>query len=69
MKCLFGHNFGKIEDRYQYCKKCGIAKPVPCNHEWKIIEKAKVHDASGQPYTIRKQLQCQKCGDLKSKDM
>ena len=32
------HKWDKIEGRYQYCKKCGIARIVPCIHDWKLIK-------------------------------
>ena len=37
LKCFFGHSFGKIEDGYQYCQKCGKANKIhPCAdfHTW-----------------------------------
>lgn len=35
--CL--HKFGKVENGYQYCQKCGIAIAAPkinCNHKWEF---------------------------------
>ena len=28
------HRYGAIDNGYQYCLKCGIARPVPCGHIW-----------------------------------
>lgn len=66
MKCLFGHNYGKIEEGYQYCKQCGKARTVPCNHDWEIINEGSTYkfgSKTGRFYI----LQCNNCGDIKDK--
>lgn len=37
MKMFHRHKYGKIEDGYQYCVKCGIAIVAPCKHNWEKL--------------------------------
>lgn len=59
---MFGckHTFGKVEDGYQYCTKCGTAQAAPCRHEWKIIGRKE------GPATHANLCECQICGELKT---
>ncbi len=63
--CLFGHSFGMLNDGYQYCGMCGVARAAPCSHEFKIIE---TYNEKWAGRMIAKMyiLQCKKCGVLKS---
>jgi hypothetical protein len=61
------HKYGKIEDGYQSCSKCGKIIPVPCNCIWKklsVTEKCAIQDGQtrvvGEVYV----LECTKCGDI-----
>jgi hypothetical protein len=63
------HEWGLVEDGYQYCKKCGEAKTAPpkgCDHVWE--EKA-THDFyldidHSCEVGIVIILECEKCGCL-----
>lgn len=69
------HRYGEVKDKYQYCVKCGLAKPVkppiparlptepPCVHQWeKDCEiESRIH-GGGIGYMLR----CTKCGDMKN---
>lgn len=61
------HKYGKVEEGFQYCNKCGISKrvsPLKCNHEFEIIERGNVSwygDICGTWYLQK----CTKCGELK----
>lgn len=61
------HKWGEIRDGYQYCKKCGKAILVPCNHQWTIIQNNELYDyrSSTMPVYLEKVLQCSKCGSIK----
>jgi ribosomal protein S27AE len=75
--CLFGHRWGKVEELYQYCTKCGIARLVPApeplpSHEciWKTIkiEEITSYDEYGNDVT-RYHQQCQTCGAIDYTDV
>jgi uncharacterized Zn finger protein len=54
------HKYGKIEDGYQYCKKCGKAHSVKCSHKWE--EYSKIYNGSkGAGYLLK----CKRCGEFK----
>jgi hypothetical protein len=36
------HKFGKVENGYQYCLKCGRMIVAPCSHKWEDIERVNV---------------------------
>lgn len=62
------HKWGEIKDGYQYCKKCGIAIPVPCNHKWETICESNIltavpggHNITGKMYAQK----CKICGEIK----
>lgn len=60
-----------IKDGYQYCKKCGLAIPVPCNHVWTVFDSYEIERCSTKLGSmgisgILHTLQCTKCGDIKS---
>ena len=62
-----------IKDGYQYCKKCGLAIPVPCNHVWKVQDSYEIERNStilglrtvGEFHI----LQCVKCGEIQSREL
>jgi len=67
---MFGckHKFGKVEGQYQYCEKCGVARTVPHEHRWEIINKfqrtnrfTKPGDFVDMTYVLR----CSICGKIK----
>jgi len=64
MFCI--HRYNKIENNYQYCKKCGIARVVLCAHVWqakdKIITKFVWQKKFMETGYV---LQCKKCGEIK----
>lgn len=67
---MFGckHKFGKIEDGYQYCTKCGKAKAAPfreCEHKWEIINQFSIQITDNWTNGILYICQCTKCGDIK----
>jgi len=71
--CLFGHKYGYVQDRYQYCANCGKARCLPCNHEWELLEKKNYGSVDQEAkkilfvdYTIYV-LRCKKCGDITSR--
>ena len=65
------HKFGKVDDGYQYCIKCGKAIPVPAKQcEHKFIETDKL-DYQGPFQNVYKALyiiKCTKCGILRRYD-
>ena len=65
------HKYGKVEDGYQYCTKCGTAREVGCNHQWERIGemKRKALWSSSGFSEITFVLQCKKCGDIKRKNV
>lgn len=67
------HKYGKIEDGYQYCKKCGraiVAPRIPCDHRWKQIERANFEITNGFGGISKKGIlflyKCEKCGETKT---
>jgi hypothetical protein len=36
------HLWGPIEEGYQYCTKCGMARIVECRHEWEIEKEGNI---------------------------
>ena len=50
------HKYDKIEDGFQYCKKCGKAKKAPCIHFWEICTDNKDEDIIVS--------RCKNCGKL-----
>lgn len=66
------HKWGEIKNGYQYCKKCGIAIPVPCSHVWETINTLVTSTQyidlnktvnTGELYVLK----CKKCGEIKEK--
>lgn len=67
---MFGckHKYGKVEDGYQYCEKCGKAITAPlrqCNHKWVELTQYTVsnivgHNVTGNIYIMR----CEHCGEM-----
>jgi len=70
------HKYGKVEEGYQYCEYCGLARCVRvkssggCEHRWtektnstiKYVDK-KTGETSEKGFLHI--LRCEKCGDLK----
>lgn len=42
-----------------------------CAHKWEILERINVYDGgkASRPYATRFVLQCEKCGDLKKREI
>ena len=64
------HKYNKVEDGYQYCKKCGKAKIVPCSHQWEILKEISVYTSffysgSYPPNHYIFALRCSRCGNIK----
>lgn len=61
------HSFGTVQtDGYQYCKKCGLAVPVPCQHQWaKMSQWGTESRLTGNMYKIQLLYECRKCGETK----
>jgi uncharacterized membrane protein YvbJ len=63
------HKFGKVEDNYQYCSKCGKAIEAPkvkCDHKWETIVEGDV--SSNITSRIIKKVyvnRCIICGEIK----
>ena len=69
ISCIFGHRYGKVDGKYQYCENCGYARPVPCKHNWetnKEIEHYWGSDTNTLPMSYTKVLQCRNCGNVKT---
>jgi uncharacterized Zn finger protein len=62
---LFGcrHSWGKLEGSVQYCNKCGIARPLPCNHKWEIIKQGTT-TCFGATNGVLYIIQCKHCGEI-----
>lgn len=57
------HKWGKIEDGYQYCSKCGVARTVSCSHIWGELGSADMFTfgkVTGRMYVLK----CNKCGEI-----
>ena len=61
------HKYGKVENGYQYCSKCGKAARVKCSHIWKNYKQYNCFDSKLDeiPRYVKFILMCQKCGSLK----
>lgn len=68
------HKFGKVEDGYQYCEHCGVAKLInknnECQHKWEKDSSSKIltmnnstgeKNETGSIYILR----CKLCGNMK----
>lgn len=65
------HQWGKPENGYQCCTKCGIARPLTCAHKWKTVQRVLVHDqwdreCKASPVGEKRILQCEHCGEIKT---
>jgi transcription elongation factor Elf1 len=66
MFCLpFTHKYGKVENRYQYCEKCGKARLVKCNHKWDHVENVQF-DLDVLSTKVIRVLRCENCGEMKN---
>jgi hypothetical protein len=65
------HKFEKVENGYQYCLKCGVARvvpPIPCVHKWEEISRKDIFRAyaihgkitTGQLFVLK----CKNCGEI-----
>lgn len=63
MKCFFGHTFGKNDNGYQYCKNCGKARFLKCNHKFVEYSVSTVTTYVGFTQKLRN-LQCKFCGKM-----
>lgn len=62
------HNWGRVEEGYQYCTKCGLAKKVQCRHIWKEIYNSEViRRSTGAVIGYCFILQCSHCGEIQEK--
>jgi hypothetical protein len=59
------HKFGKVEGEYQYCKKCGKAISVPCNHKFEKLHVFPVTWIWGKTCAYIYVSRCVKCGEIK----
>jgi hypothetical protein len=61
------HRYGKIENGYQYCSKCGIAKAIPCSHTWKLTNEIVVTGGWSEtiPLGYIYVYHCNRCGEVK----
>jgi len=62
------HKFGKIEDGYQYCERCGKAIVAPCAHQWNLIQEATMKWFGTPTGKIIVQ-QCSRCGEIRKTDI
>ena len=60
------HKLGKVEDGYQYCKKCGKAFIVECPHTFVDSDSFNVLDECKRIVRYKKIVKCSKCGIYKS---
>lgn len=69
---MFGckHKFGRVDDRYQYCSKCGAAKTAPareCEHVWERVNKLTEENRfNGSLVKVTYIMECTKCRDMKT---
>ena len=68
------HKYGKVENSFQYCEKCGAARhiSVQCSHMWKTISNSDItrclvkgissdsDPVIGEIFILK----CQKCGEI-----
>lgn len=61
------HVYGKVEERYQYCTKCGkaVVIPVCTQHKYKIINSFEIVSISNRITGIMHISQCENCGIIK----
>ena len=64
------HKYGKIEEKYQYCQKCGKAIVAPCTHKWKEKYRREYEQSNGfglmsEAGTILF-YECEICGETKT---
>jgi hypothetical protein len=61
-----GHKYGKVEDGYQYCIKCGYARNIPHEHHWIKTEQISVYGSNGKiPVAYVYVYNCSICGEIK----
>lgn len=63
------HKYGKIDDGFQYCEKCGVALVAPtkeCQHVWEQIDELRHQNSlTGKIFKRTWILRCKKCGEMK----
>ena len=62
------HKFGKVEDGYQYCEKCGKAFVVSCSHRWQSVQEV-IMKQWGVPSGKIIVQQCTRCGEIQKIDV
>ena len=66
------HKYGKIENGYQYCQKCGKVIAVPCNHKWETKSEESVNQSYGARLIHKGSffiLRCINCGEIKKSEI
>lgn len=57
--------FGKVEEGFQYCLKCGWARRLPCSHKWVRENIVKVMGNFGYVFYFEALDRCEICGEVK----
>jgi len=72
--CIFGHVWGEVRERYQYCKNCGKARSVECPHKW--VNTNKVERYILNKWATEKLIsgyvivmKCEICGEMKNHEI
>lgn len=63
------HKYGKVDDGFQYCEKCGKAESAPektCSHKWEefttlTVSNRFTHHTMEYIYVMK----CSVCGEMK----
>jgi hypothetical protein len=69
--CIFGHKYGKVEEGFQYCVKCGYARKLSHEHHWELQKEIIVYDVdlygtkSKLPTNVIRLNKCSICGEEK----
>jgi hypothetical protein len=60
------HKYEVVQpDGYQYCRKCGEARLIPCFHKWEMFDQVdKIGQIDGQVHGRVYIQKCAKCGVL-----
>lgn len=66
------HKWDKPVNRVQICDTCGMARTIPCAHQWVEYREINLVDSffgdGKTPIGYKLILRCAHCGDLKSFD-
>ena len=72
---MFGckHKWGKVEEGYQYCEKCGKARAAPekiCSHHWVEMDSYKLSNIFSRDRdsfnSVTYIMRCSGCGEMKN---